>query len=122
MRRLIFGLLCVGYALLFSAQAAESMPDFSIGLRAEQWDSMRQGEALLKQPELAAMMRRWITQPDSIIELRYPGGEEGELWVQDVMDWLVALGVPSRSMQTLAGSGTSDTIYLVLLQLNKNKL
>ena len=60
-------------------------------------------------------MQRWMLQPNGIIELRYPGGEEGEIWVQDVIDWLVALGVPSSSMQTLPGSGTNDTIYLVLL-------
>lgn len=119
MMRKIFSLLCVCWILTLSAQAAEPAADFSMGLRAEQWDRLRQGDALLKQPELASMVQRWMHQPDSIIELRYPGGEEGEIWVQDVVDWLVALGVPSAAMQALPGSGTNDTIYLVLVTQHK---
>ena len=105
-------LLCSG---VFSAYAADSASDYTVGLRAEQWDTLRHGEALLKQSELAALMQRWMQHPASMIELRYPGGEEGEIWVHDVIDWLVALGVPSAALQAFPGSGSNDTLYLVLL-------
>lgn len=109
---LLLALLC---ALLTSVQAQPAGDDFSLALRAEQWDTLRQGEALLKQPQLAELIQRWTAAPGSIIELRYPGGEEGEIWVHELIDWLVALGVPSTAMQTLPGSGTDDTIYMVLI-------
>lgn len=89
--------------------------EYSVVLRAEQWDTLRNGEALLKQPELSNLIQRWMNAPDDKIELRYPGGEEGEVWVHELIDWLVALGVPSSAMQSLPGSGTNDTIYLVLI-------
>lgn len=95
--------------------ATQASEDFSLALRAEQWDTLRHGEALLKQPQLAELMQRWTAEPGSMIELRYPGGEEGEIWVHELIDWMVALGVPSTALQTLPGSGTDDTIYMVLI-------
>lgn len=114
MRKFIFLLFL--YGLMLQPVQAENPADFTLALRAEQWDTLRNGDALLKQPELSALVQRWMNTPGSVIELRYPGGEEGEIWVHDVIDWLVALGVPSSAMQTLPGSGTDDTIYLVLIQ------
>jgi DnaJ-domain-containing protein 1 len=102
-------------SLLLPVLAEELLTDFSLALRAEQWDTLRNGDALLKQPQLAELMQRWMSRPGSTIELRYPGGEEGEVWVHELIDWLVALGVPSTAMQTLPGSGTDDTIYMVLI-------
>ena len=115
MRKIIFliGLYC---CLFQTAWAAEQNKDFSLALRAEQWDTLRHGEALLKQAQLAELIQRWTNTPDGLLELRYPGGEEGEVWVHELIDWLVALGVPSSAMQTLPGSGTDDTIYVVLIQ------
>ncbi|HEX5637694.1 MAG: hypothetical protein HYZ31_02815 [Gammaproteobacteria bacterium] len=110
---LLASLFC---CLWLAAWAAQADDDFSLALRAEQWDTLRHGEALLKQPQLAELMQHWMNKPGSVIELRYPGGEEGEIWVHELMDWLVALGVPSTAMQTLPGSGTDDTIYMVLIQ------
>ena len=91
---------------------------FSVSLRAEQWDIPRHGESLIKQSELGKIVRQWHKQPDSMIEIRYPGGEEGELWVQELMDWLIALGVPSRSLVHIPGSGAEDIINLVLVEKN----
>lgn len=112
-----FTLIIVLYcSMLVPTLADETDTDFSLALRAEQWDTLRNGDALLKQPQLAELMQRWMTMPGSMIELRYPGGEEGEVWVHELIDWLVALGVPSNAMQTLPGSGTDDTIYMVLIR------
>lgn len=114
MRKFIF-FLALQSLLLVPALAGDNAADFTVTLRAEQWETLRNGEALLKQPELAGLVQRWMQTSGSMIELRYPGGEEGEVWVRELIDWLVALGVPSAAMQSLPGSGTNDTIYLVLL-------
>ncbi|MDH5485358.1 MAG: hypothetical protein OEY43_09015 [Gammaproteobacteria bacterium] len=84
-------------------------------LKAEQWDMPRHGEMLLRQPQLKAVALLWASTPGSRIELRYPGGEEGELWVQELVDWLVALGIPSSALVRQPGSSAEDVIQLVLL-------
>jgi hypothetical protein len=87
----------------------------SVKLKAEQWDIPRHGETLLKQPELAKIVRLWLDHPEAKIEMRYPGGEEGELWVGELMDWLIALGIPSSAINRIPGSGAEDVIHLVLV-------
>ena len=99
--------------VLYSVTA---LAETSVSIRSEQWDMPRHGEALIKLPELGKIAQQWAENPDSIIEMRYPGGEEGELWVQELMDWLVALGIPSSAMNRVPGSGAEDIINLVLVQ------
>ncbi len=84
-------------------------------LKAEQWDMPRQGERLLRLPALNKFIKQWQQQSQQRIEIRYPGGEEGELWVNELMDWLVALGVPSDKLHTVQGSGAEDKIQLLLI-------
>jgi len=97
---------------------------FSVIIHSEQWDMPRHGETLIKQQELGEIVRLWAAQPDSRIEISYPGGEVGELWVQELMDWLVALGVPSEAILHSPGSGGEDIINLVLnsKQVKGNKV
>lgn len=101
------------FILLFVVNQSKAEP-FNVIIHSEQWDMPRHGEALLKQPELGKMVRLWASQPGSVIEILYPGGEEGELWVRELMDWLIALGVPSEAIQSSPGSGDKDTINLIL--------
>jgi len=88
----------------------------SVQLKAEQWDIPRHGETLLKQPELGRIVRHWLQHPEAKIEIRYPGGEEGELWVRELMDWMIALGIPSSAVSRIPGSGAEDVINLVLVE------
>ena len=97
-------------------------------LTADQWEIARSGESILSLVVLNDLVNTWLsevkslqgdaqkkaqksTQPhkNEIIEIQYPGGEEGEFWVQELVDWLVALGVPSRFMLLTPGS-TADEI------------
>ena len=93
-------------------------------LTADQWEIARNGESILSLAVLNDLVNTWLsevkslqgdaqksTQPhkNEIIEIQYPGGEEGEFWVQELVDWLVALGVPSRFMLLTPGS-TADEI------------
>jgi len=93
-------------------------------LTADQWEITRNGESILSLAVLNDLVNTWLsdvkdlqgntqksTQPhkNEIIEIQYPGGEEGEFWVQELVDWLVALGVPSRFMLLTPGS-TADEI------------
>ena len=85
-------------------------------LYAEQWELTRSGESLLSQPVLKGVVTAWLQHQDEIIEIQYPGGEEGELWVQELMDWFVSLGIPSSQMLAVPGSGVDDVIKFTLVK------
>lgn len=85
-------------------------------LHAEQWEIARSGESVLSLPVLNDFINAWLQDREKRIEIQYPGGEEGELWVQELTDWLVSLGVPSASMLTVAGSGADDMIRFNLIK------
>ena len=91
----------------------------NIDLRVETWDIPRHGESVLEIPELSSVMQKWMTDPQQKIELRYPGGEEGELWVEELRDWFVALGMPSSVMRIYPGSNAEDVINIVLFKTVK---
>lgn len=96
---------------LTAATPAVSEPETGL-LHAEQWDLSRHGERILTIDAIAETIRVWMTDQSQRIELQYPGGEEGELWVHELMDWLVALGVPSDRLVAVPGSGQEDIIRL----------
>lgn len=89
-------------------------------LHAEQWELSRNGERLLGIDTVADVVREWSSDRQKKIELQYPGGEEGELWVYQLMDWLVALGIPSKSLVAVPGSGQGDIIRLRVIRSGEN--
>lgn len=89
-------------------------------LHAEQWELSRSGERLLGITGLAEVVNEWSQDGMRQIELQYPGGEEGELWVNQLKDWLIALGVPSASIVAVPGSGAGDVIRLRVIRSGEN--
>jgi len=85
-------------------------------LNAEQWELARTGESVLALPELNKLINAWLSDKNKTIEIRYPGGEEGEFWVQSLTDWLVSLGIPSERMVIVPGSGADDMIKFALVK------
>jgi hypothetical protein len=85
-------------------------------LHAEQWEIARADASVQSIEALAAMQREWSQDTGQQIELQYPGGEEGELWVADLVNWLVALGIPSSNLVTVPGSGKADVISIRVIQ------
>ncbi len=87
----------------------------SVKLSAEQWDMQKHGETVLKIDTLADIIKQWHQASDKIIEIRYPGDEEGVIWVEELRSWLVSLGIPSEAMQLMPGSEAKDIINLSLI-------
>ena len=85
------------------------------------WEIPRHGEALLRMSELSSIVMQWQSSATYSIELRYPGGEEGELWVAELKDWLVSLGVPSRKIRISPGSDAKDVINISLIEVVRNQ-
>jgi hypothetical protein len=85
-------------------------------LYAEQWEIVRTGESILSLPALNQIINAWLGDRQKKIEIQYPGGEEGEFWVQELTDWLVSLGIPSDHMVITPGSGADDMINFALIK------
>ena len=106
----------IAFCVLLSSSVEAATPAAGIPgsgvLHAEQWELSRQGERILAIDGIAETVRSWMADQNQSIELQYPGGEEGELWVHELMDWLVALGVPSDSFVAVPASGQEDIIRL----------
>lgn len=85
-------------------------------LLEEQWDLIKQGEQLLKMTMMKQVIDVWSLRQGQAIELRYPGGEEGEIWVEELKDWLISLAIPSKYLFTVAGSGDADVIIIKIFK------
>jgi len=83
-------------------------------ISAEQWAHPRSGQNLAKMPSLQGALQALNADPASVLIIRYPGGEEGSLWVSELKDWLVSLGLPSSRIKTHAGQSNNETITLML--------
>jgi hypothetical protein len=110
MRLLHFAMIAV-----FTSGLAVADPEVT-ELRAEQWELSRNGERLLAIEGMSEIVEAWSSDTRQQIELQYPGGEEGELWVYQLRDWLVALGIPSKNLVAVPGSGRADVIRLQVIR------
>ncbi|MCK4704904.1 MAG: hypothetical protein KAT90_05455 [Gammaproteobacteria bacterium] len=111
----IFFLSC-----LFNAQAIADPQESKYRqwmLTEEQWDLVKQGEQLLTMPMMQQVIDAWSLRQGQAIELRYPGGEEGELWVEELRDWLISLAIPSKYLFSVAGSGKADVIIIKIFEV-----
>lgn len=95
---------------------ASSMEATAWELHAEQWELARSGETILSLPVLKQLVGAWLADKQKVIEIQYPGGEDGEFWVQELTDWLVSLGIPSDNMVTTPGSGADDVIKFKIIK------
>lgn len=106
MKRYLLSLTLALYSL--SVFAAEG------SITAATWAQPRHGEWLLQHEGIATVVRALQLQPESRLQLHYPGGDEGALWAEELQAWLVALGVPGSRIERIPGSRQEDAIHLRL--------
>ena len=94
--------------------ARASATDGAWLLGADDWARPRDGVAMIQMPPLPEVVEAWEQQPDQRLIVRYPGGEEGLLWANELRSWLVTLGIPLAHQELVAGSRQPDRIELEL--------
>lgn len=85
-------------------------------ISALEWAQPRHGEWLVRHPVLAEAVDELQQQPQSQLQIRYPGGDEGVLWAEELQAWLVALGVPSSRIERVPGSSIAGMIQLDIVK------
>ncbi len=97
--------------LLFCVQAAAAAePRFL--LSAGEWAVPRDADAVRAMPALREAVKALDARPGARLRLRYPGGDEGTMWVHEVRAWLVSLGVSSARLELVPGAERGDVLAL----------
>ncbi len=102
-------ILVLSFCLPMVAQAER------VSLPLKKWPKPPSGEALVKLEPLQKIIAAFDQETGSRIAIRYPGGDAGTAWAEEVRDWLVSLGVSSSRIALEPGSGKADTIILETL-------
>ena len=103
----------IGGLLICAALAAANSSRIFI-LSADEWARPRSGEVIIEFEPVRAAIGYWDKVDNSIILLRYPGEDSGELWAAELRDWLISLGVPSDSIRLVPGTQAADEIRLIV--------
>lgn len=78
----------------------------------DQWPAIQRGIQITQFARLAGIVNEFDRQPDSNIVILYPGGAAGQGWAEEIRDWFVALGIPSRNLALRPGSGQPGSLVL----------
>lgn len=83
-------------------------------LSADEWAQPRSGLRVAQMTAVRDAVQQLLANEASMLLIRYPGGETGSLWAEELRDWLVALGVPSARLGIEPGSAQEEAIDLIL--------
>lgn len=86
----------------------------AVVITSVEWARPRSGQSLARLPALADAVRRLLDTRAGQLTVRYPGGEEGLIWGEELRDWLVALGIDSSQIDLVPGTARPDTLELEL--------
>jgi len=84
-------------------------------LKTSEWNVPRTTDSILAMPALKKTVQAFSKHPGAIIQVHYPGGDEGTLWATELRSWLVALGIASRHIELLPGSHDPDQLELQVI-------
>lgn len=98
--------LKLGLLIVTSAASCESSSAELI--TAEDWSHPRNGVFVARLPAVAAAVDQMTARPNRKLLIRYPDGEAGVLWAQELRAWLVAMGISSNRIDIVPGSAPSS--------------
>lgn len=105
-------ILLVWFSLV--AQVSFAAERFVAEVGAEFWASPRNGEAIIQYEPVVIAVNQLLVEPESYIVLRYPEGENGELWGVELQAWLVSLGLVSDRIELQSGYEGIDGVGLYI--------
>lgn len=73
-------------------------------LSAEMWARPRSGQTVLNMPPIRSAVAQVLKRKNSYLLIRYPGGDEGSIWAEELQSWLIALGIEPVLIEIHPGS------------------
>ena len=98
-----------------NAALATVRADSGYLLTAEMWARPRSGTAVAEMLPIRNAVRQLLATPAGRLLIRYPGGDDGSIWAQELQAWLVSLGVGPALISMRPGSGQPDQIELQVI-------
>ena len=90
----------------------------SYTLSVDEWDRPHDVNSVTSLTPLPDIVAKWSSLIDNNksakIDIRYPGGELGQLLAKRLHDWLVVLGVPSNAILLTPGSADITQLKLIV--------
>ena len=82
-------------------------------LKRSDWPTVVEGRYLIAIPSLRSVLQEFeYNSSDLRIEIRYPGGDAGNVWALEVHSWLIAMGLASTDIVLEPGSGDPQALKL----------
>ncbi|HET7634015.1 MAG TPA: hypothetical protein VFK51_04730 [Burkholderiales bacterium] len=78
----------------------------------DEWAQPRSGAEMAAMAPVRAAVQDWMKHPGDHIVILHSGDDIGSLWSSEVHDWLVSLGIPSRSIETRISGQDENTVTL----------
>lgn len=100
--------------VLLSLMAAPQAGEFSQTLSVQLWAQPRDGDSVRRFPPLRKVVSALQQDPEARLLIRYPGGDEGNLWAHELRGWLVSLGVASRRIDMIPGGVEARAVLLTV--------
>ena len=101
--------------LLGGTPAAHAGEIYEHILTRPQWPQHANGHNVLALPAVEQALRRFEENGKITIVIRYPGGDFGRQWADQLHDWLVSFGVPTRHLELHPGSGAADRLVVSVI-------
>ncbi|MDT8404462.1 hypothetical protein [Sulfuriflexus sp.] len=89
-------------------------------LTAEMWARPRSGQAVLSMSPVRTAIRDLLNTPGSRLLVRYPGGDEGSIWAEELQGWLISLGIEPTLIEMRPGSSPQQ-IELEIMSITSVK-
>ena len=105
-------LVLVFFLTAASVAGASSVRIFS--LSADEWARPRGGDVIPELEAVRAAVSYWGRGGDSLLVIRHPGGDSGDLWAAELRDWLISLGLPSDYIRLVPGTQSADQIDILV--------
>ena len=80
-----------------------------------QWPRHATGHTVAALPAVAEALRRFEENGRVTIIIYYPGGDPGRKWANELYNWLVSFGVPTRFLELQSGSGGTDRLVVSVI-------
>ena len=89
--------------------------DFEARLFRYEWPQPISIDAVLSIPQLRRAVNEFGESSDSVLIIRYPGGDAGNEWALEVRDTLVGLGIQISDIVVEPASGEPNSIQIVVM-------
>ena len=83
-------------------------------LSYQNWPQRRNAYAVLELDPVRAVLSVFSEEGRQNVIVRHPGGDGGTAWALELLEWLVALGVPSHFITLEPGSGGAERLLILV--------